>query len=122
MPPENNSENSEELNDRIRRFLNSIPKENDDFLDADDDIKTRKPKKKVRDILILTGIQTFTKKYPQIQKTELFQTTMEEMLAYYTKLSEKNRRDIDTNNLEYMLKHFELIEEYEKCKVIYDML
>ena len=123
MPPENYSENSEEMNDRIRRFLNSIPKQNDDFLDSnDDDLKTRKPKKKVRDILILTGIKTFTKKYPQIQKTELFQTTMDEMLVHYTKLSKSNRCDIDEDNLNYMLNYFESLEEYEKCKVIFDML
>ena len=100
MPPETNSDNSEEMNDRIRRFLNSIPKQNDEFLDSnDDDLKTRKPKKKVRDILILTGIKTFTKKYPQIQKTELFHTTMDEMLVHYTKFSNTNRCDIDEDIL-----------------------
>jgi hypothetical protein len=123
MPPEDYSENSEERNERIRRFLKSIPKENDDFLSTDnDDIKTRRPKKKVRDILLITGIETFTVKYPQIQKTELFQTTMDEMLVHYTKLSKNKIGDIDEGNLKYMLKYFEASEEYEKCKVIFDML
>jgi hypothetical protein len=123
MPPEKHSDNSEEMNDRIRRFLNSIPKNDDDFLEYnDDDTKRRKPKQKVKDILIMTGIKTFTKKYPQIQKTELFQTTMDEMLVHYTKFSKSNRCDIDDDNLNYMLNYFEITEEYEKCKVIFDML
>jgi hypothetical protein len=119
MPPEKHSDNSEEMNDRIRRFLNSIPKnEGDDF----ENEPPMRNKKKVKDILIMTGIETFTKKYPQIQKTELFQTTMDEMLVHYTKFSKSNRCDIDDDNLTYMLNYFELFEEYEKCKVIFDML
>ncbi len=122
MPPEKyngNLDGSEEMNDRIRKFLNSIPKNEDDDFENE---PPRKNKKKVRDILIMTGIETFTKKYPQIQKTELFHTTMDEMLVHYSKFSKSNRCDIDDDNLKYMLNHFELSEEYEKCKVIFDML
>ena len=119
MPPEKHSDNSEEMNDRIRKFLNSIPKNDDDDFENE---PPRRNKKKVKDILIMTGIETFTKKYPQIQKTELFFATMDEMLVHYKKINQENHSDIDKGNLKYMLKHFEVIEEYEKCKLIFDML
>lgn len=109
-----NPKNNEDKEDRIKRFLNRI---NDD----EDEVPARRGKKKLIDVALKLGINSFIKSFPKIVASQFYEALMLDLFNHYTKSKFENLTDIDIENIIFVVKHFEDDEEYEKCHKITEL-
>jgi hypothetical protein len=107
--PENLDNDKEK---RIKQFLRGIHE------DSDKPSINRRSKRKLVDVVLKLGIQSFISSFPKIIHSEYYDTLMIDLYNYYTKSTFENLREIDIENIVYVVKHYEDDEEYEKCQDI----
>jgi hypothetical protein len=107
--PENLDNDKEK---RIKQFLRGIHE------DSDKPSINRRSKRKLVDVVLKLGIQSFISSFPKIIHSEYYDTLMIDLYNYYTKSTFENLRGIDIENIVYVVKHYEDDEEYEKCQDI----
>ena len=107
-----NPKNHENNEERIKRFLNKI---NDD---GDDELPARRGKRKLIEVVLKLGINSFIKSFPKVVSSQYYETLMLDMFNHYTKTKFDNLKSIDIENIIHVLKYFEDDEEYEKCHEI----
>jgi hypothetical protein len=101
--------------DRIKRFLNRIGERGDDTQ------MNRRSKKKLIDVVLNVGINNFVKSFPKVVYSELFESLIVDLYNYYTKSKFDNLKDIDIENIIYVVKYYENDEEYEKCHELVEL-
>jgi hypothetical protein len=107
--PENLDNDKEK---RIKQFLKGIHEDNDK------PSINRRGKRKLIDVVLKLGIQSFMSSFPKIIHSEFYDTLMIDLYNHYTKSAFENIREIDIENIVYVVKHYEDDEEYEKCQDI----
>lgn len=107
-PKNPNSENEK----RIKQFLRGI------YEDNDKPVINRRGKRKLIDVVLKLGIKSFLSSFPKIVHSEYYDTLMIDLYNHYTKSTFENLREIDIENIIYVVKHYEDDEEYEKCQDI----
>jgi len=107
--PENLDNDKEK---RIKQFLRGIHE------NSDKPSINRRSKRKLVDVVLKLGIQSFISSFPKIIHSEYYDTLMIDLYNYYTKSTFENLRGIDIENIVYVVKHYEDDEEYEKCQDI----
>lgn len=107
--PENLDNDKEK---RIKQFLRGIHE------NSDKPSINRRSKRKLVDVVLKLGIQSFISSFPKIIHSEYYDTLMIDLYNYYTKSTFENLREIDIENIVYVVKHYEDDEEYEKCQDI----
>jgi hypothetical protein len=107
-PNNPNSENEK----RIKQFLRGI------YDDNDKPVINRRGKRKLIDVVLKLGIKSFLSSFPKIVHSEYYDTLMIDLYNHYTKSTFENLREIDIENIIYVVKHYEDDEEYEKCQDI----
>ena len=110
-PQNPNNENEE----RIKQFLKNI------YDDNDRPVINRRGKRKLIDVVLKLGIESFITSFPKIIHSEFYETLMVDLYDYYTKTKFDNLRDIDIENIVYMVNQYEFDEEYEKCQRIIEI-
>lgn len=110
-PQNPNNENEE----RIKQFLKNI------YDDNDRPVINRRGKRKLIDVVLKLGIESFITSFPKIIHSEFYETLMVDLYDYYTKTKFDNLRDIDIENIVYMVNQYEFDEEYEKCQKIIEI-
>ena len=104
--PENPNENKEE---RIKKFLKNI------YEDNDRPIINRRSKRKLIDVVLKLGIESFIKSFPNVVHSELYESLIIDLYNHYTKTKFDNINENDIENIIHVVKHYEDDEEYEKC-------
>lgn len=111
-----NSENSnKEKEERIKEFLRGIHEDNDK------PSINRRGKRKLIDVVLKLGIDAFISSFPKIIHSEFYETLMVDLYNHYTKSKFENLKEIDIENIIYVVKHYEDDEEYEKCQDITEL-
>ena len=107
--PENLDNDKEK---RIKQFLRGIHEDNDK------PAINQRGKRKLIGVVLKLGIDSFISSFPKIIDSTYYDTLMIDLYEYYTKSTFENLRDIDIENIVYVVKHYEDDEEYEKCQDI----
>lgn len=110
--PDNSNENKEE---RIKKFLRGLHE------DDDKPVINRRGKRKLIEVVLKLGIDSFIASFPKIIHSEFYDTLMVDLYKHYTKSKFENLREIDIENIVYVVKHYEDDEEYEKCQDITEL-
>jgi hypothetical protein len=112
-------ENSDEKNERIRKFLQNLPNLDDNGYDLPKPRGRRRPepKRKPTQIIAERGINTILSSLPKFKGSNMYYGTMDELFEFYTKDPIK-KNEFTIENLNHMLTHFENEEEYEKCSIL----
>ncbi len=107
-PQNPNNENEK----RIKQFLRGI---------YDDNYKpaiNRRGKRKLIDVVLKLGINSFISSFPKIVHSEFYNTLMIDLYNHYIESRFENLKEIDIENIIHVVKHYEEDEEYEKCEDI----
>jgi hypothetical protein len=107
--PENLDNDKEK---RIKQFLRGIHEDNDK------PTINQRSKRKLIGVVLKLGIDSFISSFPKIIDSTYYDTLMIDLYEYYTKSTFENLREIDIENIVYVVKHYEDDEEYEKCQDI----
>lgn len=110
--PEDSNDDKEK---RIKQFLRGI------YEDNDRPSINRKGKRKLIDVVLKLGIDSFISSFPKIIQSEFYNTLMVDLYNHYTTSKFENLREIDIENIVYVVKHYEDDEEYEKCQDITEL-
>jgi hypothetical protein len=100
---------------RIKQFLKGI------YEDNDRPSINRRGKRKLIDVVLKLGIDSFISSFPKIVDSTFHDTLMIDLYEHYIKSRFENLRDIDIENIVYMVKYYEDDEEYEKCQDITEL-
>lgn len=100
---------------RIKHFLKSI------YDDNEKPIMNRRGKRKLIDVVLKLGIDSFISSFPKIVDSTFYDTLMIDLYEHYTKSTFENLKETDIENIVYMVKQFEEYEEYEKCQYIFEL-
>ena len=109
LKPENLDNDKEK---RIKQFLRGIHEDNDK------PAINQRSKRKLIGVVLKLGIDSFISSFPKIIDSTYYDTLMIDLYEYYTKSTFENLREIDIENIVYVVKHYEDDEEYEKCQDI----
>lgn len=104
--------NNEDREERMKRFLKNI---NGDEI-HEESLNKRSGKKKLIDVVLRLGINGFIESFPKILQSGLYDKLMTDLYTYYTDDKFEDLREIDVENIIFVVKHFEDDEEYEKCQ------
>jgi hypothetical protein len=107
--PEDSNNDKEK---RIKQFLRGI------YEDNERPSINRRGKRKLIDVVLKLGIDSFMTSFPKIIHSEFYDTLMVDLYKHYTKSKFDNLSEIDIENIVYVVKHYEDDEEYEKCQDI----
>jgi hypothetical protein len=107
-PQDSNNEKEK----RIKQFLKGI------YEDNDKPSIGRRGKRKLIDVVLKLGIDSFISSFPKIIHSEFHDTLIIDLYNHYTTSKFENLRDIDIENIIYTVKHYENDEEYERCQDI----
>jgi hypothetical protein len=96
--------------ERIKKFLSRI------HSDVDDErMMNRRSKRKLIDVVFKLGINDFIHSFPKVVKSDLFENLITDLYNHYTKSKFDDIKEIDIENIIYVVKYYENDEEYEKC-------
>jgi hypothetical protein len=107
--PEDSNNDKEK---RIKQFLRGV------YEDNDKPSINRRNKRKLIDVVLKLGIDSFISSFPKIIHSEFYDTLMIDLYNHYIESKFENLREIDIENIVYVVKHYEDDEEYEKCQDI----